>query len=236
MAIAFDASLNKENWGSVTSGSVSFTVGAGSNRIIIVQFDFDTGGGADHVLTASYNGVALTVKGTATSGGGRNGEVWYLVAPASGSNTFAFTATVPDGANICTNIVSYSGVDQVTPLGTFQSNPLGGADTNPLITVTGSAGQTFVEFSSLNGAVGAMTVHSGSTQTQRVGAISPAAGKIFGSDAPGASSVLIEWDCSVNLTWMELAVPMNVAGAGPSPFPTELLNNQPNQLNTLIRL
>src|SRR5450432_3741075 len=69
--------------------------------------------------SVTYNGTALTFAGASTNGTVRT-EIWYLVAPAAGSHSVVVTA--PVATDITASSVSFTGVDQATPVGTFVSN------------------------------------------------------------------------------------------------------------------
>lgn len=79
------AGIVLNNSASGTATSFSFTVGTGSNRLLVFGFDAAT---APSGIT--YNGVALTLAKTYTGPQGTC-QIWYLIAPASGANTLAIT-------------------------------------------------------------------------------------------------------------------------------------------------
>ena len=122
-AIAFDAAGNAYVNGATTTITLSFTVGNGSNRVLIVSpANADSGGLAWTGVT--YGGVALTKFSGHQSllyfyGQGVsyqvNNDIWYLVNPASG--TANIVATEAGIAACAIHAVSYSGVNQATPIG-----------------------------------------------------------------------------------------------------------------------
>lgn len=101
MAIAFDNSA-----GSALS-SFAFTVGTGASRLLLVITGSD--GGASSAVT--YAGVAMTSSPGSFSFNGFAVRLWYLFAPASGSNTLAVTGL---GGTQWTAAVSYSGARQTS--------------------------------------------------------------------------------------------------------------------------
>ncbi|MBI4848420.1 MAG: Ig-like domain-containing protein, partial [Nitrospirae bacterium] len=118
-AIAVDGTAT--NSSSTTSTvSWSHTVGTGSNRLLVVGVSFDARN-SNTVSSVTYGGTALTnLRAEGTGANFARTEIWYLTAPASGSNTITVTigGTATDKLNMA-GAVSYTGVDQTTP---FSSN------------------------------------------------------------------------------------------------------------------
>lgn len=86
MAIAYDNSTQG------TSASTPLTFAhtvAGSNRLLFVSCTVNTG---RTVSGITYNGVAMTSINSKTDGGGLVTYLWYLIAPATGSNNVIVTA------------------------------------------------------------------------------------------------------------------------------------------------
>jgi hypothetical protein len=102
MGIAFDAHSNAaanplNSWNHTCSGS---------NRLLLVGFRSPS-----TTLTASYNGVAMTRLGTYyTLGAGDYDHVFYLLNPASGTNSI--TTSSPGSGTTYGQAVSYTGVKQ----------------------------------------------------------------------------------------------------------------------------
>jgi hypothetical protein len=106
-AIAFDAVGVQFYTGSGTKTDTSITVGSNANTVLFVI----NSGSAGDPSAMTWNGVALT-KAVAGSSGTRWLSLWYLVAPASGSQTLSITST----NQIYATPISYSGVSQTTPV------------------------------------------------------------------------------------------------------------------------
>lgn len=117
--IARDNVTNLQDFGSASSGSFSHTCN-GSNRMLLVGVLINDL--SDTITGVTYNGVAMTKvpSGTATQpgGGGRTErlDLFYLINPASGSNTVAYTGTggFSNGVTLCA--ISYTGVHQTSGL------------------------------------------------------------------------------------------------------------------------
>lgn len=94
-----------DNSAKTTSNNLSFTVGAGANRVLLV-FTISL---SDTVTAVSYGGQSLSVvKKTTFPGSGRDGMTcWILVNPPSGANTVALTGTF-----VAYVPISYSGALQ----------------------------------------------------------------------------------------------------------------------------
>ena len=91
----------------------SHTVGNGAARLLLVDVTINQSG----TVTASsvtYNGVALTLRGSATFATNARAEVWYLIAPPTGAHDVV--VTLSGNARTACGATSYSGVDQADPL------------------------------------------------------------------------------------------------------------------------
>lgn len=103
-----------------TTGNLSgtFTISAGSNRLLIVAVDCqDTGGSAGQTFSATYGGRALTQAAIENSNR-RQSWIGYLreadIAARTG-DTLAVTVTGTH-TNVSAHIASYQGVDQTSPI------------------------------------------------------------------------------------------------------------------------
>lgn len=136
MAIAFDASAQGVatgfNGGPRTVNVTHVCTGTSLILIVWVAIWQDTGG-TGTVSAITYNGVALTRAIASTRSTSMAGEMWYLIAPATGSHTLAVTVTgATDGIRVASG--SFTGVDQTAPLGV--TNTSTGTSGNPAITLT----------------------------------------------------------------------------------------------------
>jgi hypothetical protein len=185
-AIAFDAvsSGATANAGATTL-SFSHTVGAsGTNRIMIVGVSLETIG-TTQVNSITYNGVSLTLIGTITRNSIRS-EMWRLLAPATGTHTVLITVSAT--TRFVAGAQSFTGVDQTTPHGTFQSSSGNGFAST--LTVTGSStGELVVDVLGRDDPSNA-SVAAGQTQRWNQKTNKASGG---GSTKPGASSVTMSW-------------------------------------------
>src|SRR3989442_7436342 len=164
---------------------------SGTNRVLVV------GVSCANITTrtvgsVTYDNVAMTIAASAVNAGNAGAEIFYLVAPAAGSNTVS--VTLSGSANsLVGGAVTLTGVNQTTPLGTFASAT--GSSIAPSVNATSNTGETVIDTVSLTSS-GAITVFGGQTQQWQAGT----SGRGAGSTKPGASSVTMSWN-SANLAW-----------------------------------
>lgn len=114
---------------STSNPSFAFTTNAGSNTILIVQI---SGECATVASAVTYNSVSMT-KAIEKNSGGDFSQIWYLVAPSTGSNTVAITQ-----ASTCREVIlasAYDGVDQTNPIYNSNSQTAASQDDNITSTV-----------------------------------------------------------------------------------------------------
>lgn len=222
MAVAFDATAS-------TSGLLAqtFTFShtcTGSDRLLVVCIAWtDTSISGATPSSVTYNGVALTFLTTNSAGIGVN-EIWYLIAPSTGANNVVvtFTNIVPSegpSSNAVCGSMSFTGVDQTTPLGT--PGTANANSTAPSVSVTGASASNFV-FDSLlvaSGASAQPTITVNASQLQRwqtkIGAGSVRIAGAGSTKASAAGSVTMSWTLSVARNWATIAVEvLQVAVAG----------------------
>jgi hypothetical protein len=126
-----DPGIALDNVGSGNNGSGSgaiswaHTTGPGSNRIMIVGVSI--GSRAIQVSSITYGSQSLTRirRNQGPTGSAITSELWYLIAPASGTATVAVTLT--GSVQAAGGSVTYTGVRQTAPTGSgangFSSTP-----------------------------------------------------------------------------------------------------------------
>jgi hypothetical protein len=122
-SIAYGAVGSGNNGAGSTSVSWSHTTGSGSNRIMIVGVSIrDT---TVNVSSISYGAQSLAFARADSNAGYVRSEIWYLIAPASGTATVTVTLS---GTSMATGgSCTYTGVAQTSPIdanagGTGKSN------------------------------------------------------------------------------------------------------------------
>jgi hypothetical protein len=179
----FDAFTTSPN---NTTGSLSWshTVGAGANRLLLVQVG-NTGGADISATGVTFGGVPLTYvgKGVNTIGSGqRHVSLWALVNPSSGAGTVV--ATVGTASTSGAVATSYAGVNQASPLRT----PFQWA-TNASVNLVSGNTTGGVLSDLVHAAVFARTTTDpvpGAGQTQRVVDVVSANARMIGSTQPGS--------------------------------------------------
>jgi len=112
MAIAFDASSNTELSANLTSYSQSHTC-SGSNRILFVGVNaIDTP--YNQITGVTYNGVSMTLIDSRFKASDRGTYLYRLIAPATGANNITVSAS--SGTRFSLDGISFTGVDQTTPI------------------------------------------------------------------------------------------------------------------------
>jgi uncharacterized repeat protein (TIGR01451 family) len=199
-----------------STGTYTHTIGTGTNRLLVVEYLMNISNApGSNITNITFNGVSLTKWGAANnSTNTRRAELWYLVNPPSG--TFNGTL-VQDNTGAGTNvgavvgIISFTGVDQTVPLGTYTS--AGGA--------AGTYSQLDVS-SVVNGMVldglatgGGQTVTVPGPQVSEWNVNSGGAGSVagVGTARTGAPSVPLSETFSGTSDWEDEAVSINPSAA-----------------------
>ena len=135
MSIAFDAATEDKTT-TATTLTYAHTC-TGSDRFLYVPFT-SIAKASPSVGTVSYNGVAMTALHTSVLiFGGTNWyhHGYYLIAPSTGSNNVSITVT-PSGGTIRSSCVSYTGVDQTSPVHTSNTGNGSGSPCNISLTTS----------------------------------------------------------------------------------------------------
>lgn len=140
MAWSIDSSqANTRNDTPSNPFTVSYTVGSGSNRFLVVTISNFTNN--QTVTAVTYNGTSMTQLPTnspqTTYGGGTQNSFFYLVNPSSGSNTLSITWSAST-SQFYYAAVSYTGVEQ-TPTIRSSSAQSGSIRTSSSVSLTGTS-------------------------------------------------------------------------------------------------
>ncbi len=209
-AIAVDdtsSALGKE----VTSLSWDHTVGAGSNRILVVGVSWRSNTNSLNSIT--FGGTALELIDNKDDADVGRVAMYKLLAPAVCQATvqLSFSANV----KVIAGAISFSGVDQSSPHGSFTAAD--GGDDTPTITVSSAADELVLD--TFQAAGNASSASAGAGQTQYwYGRTQGGANEISGggSTEPGASSVTMSWSLAGNANWSIGAISLRPA-SGVSP-------------------
>ena len=131
VAVDAETNSNKELTG---SGNLTFahtTTTTGTNLLMLVGVSMNiTNSTATTVSSVTYNGTALKSLGAQNDAGNtRRVEMWYLLAPSTGSHNVVVNVTVTTNKTIgvVAGAITFTGVDQTVPLGSFASASGAGA-------------------------------------------------------------------------------------------------------------
>lgn len=190
--------------------SWSHTVGTNPGRILIVGVSLRDGNTS--VQSVKFGAASLTVLGTQNGPGNQNrSEMWYLLAPASGTATI--TVTLTQAKAIAAGAVSFSGVVQSAPSVASASGGTSAAS----VAIASATGSVVIDTITANGDANSLT--AGGAQTVRWstwsgnGDASNARGAA--STQPGASSVTMSWTLGASKPWTMVAASLT-AGAAPA--------------------
>ena len=185
------ATVDSSSAGSTTSSvlTISHTT-SGTERLMIVGVSMDAQTSAS-VSTVTYNGSALTLVGTIQEAGSNvRVELWQMIAPATGNHDVivTFTQTMTEGG--IAGVVTYNGVDQTTPLGSFASAE--GIGTNASVNVSTDVGDLFFSTMGLDGSSDTV-LNEGAGQTEYW--------EIFQPGTEGAGSTKVATSTSETMSW-----------------------------------
>ncbi len=195
-SIAYD-SVGAGNNGDGTS-SITWThvVGSGSNRFMVIGISIRTV--AVSVSSITVDGQLATFLRSDVRGTEIKGEIWYLISPNSGPKTI--TVTLSGISKASGGSVTYTGVEQTSPIDNHGSVSYGG--TTPSMSLTTTASNDWI-FSNLAVCGTATITGHGSSQVHRYYQIGTGAGgsSRAGADgddelAPVPSSYTMSWNMS----------------------------------------
>ncbi len=214
MAVAFDsASSATSNTGPPSSLSWSH-ICSGANRLLTVGVHWVSSGGAVSVSGVTYNGVAMSSVGVVNNGDVFT-QLFRLVAPATGSNTIAITMTGAVDQTLTGGGVSFTGVDQTTPLGTWASAT--GNSQTASVNVSSATDDIVVDH--VSDASLALSVGAGQTERYNVsddGGTAVPGGA--GSTEAGATTVTMSWSIALlSIGWAIGGVSVKAASAAATP-------------------
>jgi hypothetical protein len=191
--------------------SKSHTTGTGQNRLMLVGISVSNWPDTPSVSSATYAGQALTLVGSAFIDG-EGVLIYSLVNPPSGTANVVIDYSSNPNYGSVVGVMSFTGVDQTTPLGPFAGAT--GSGTSASVNVS-SAPDELVFDTVMNAYDKAIYV--GGNQTQRWNNQGePTAG---GSTEAGASSVTMSWSWTWSNPWAIGAVSIKPADE-PTPTPT----------------
>ena len=168
---------------------------SGSNRVLFVKVSYYDS--ADSVSVVTYNGVAMTAMSGSLVSNGQYSVVWYyLINPATGSNTVSVSVTgsVFDFGG---SAVSVTGADQTTAFGGVTTAT--GTSTTPSVNVSSASDELVIDGLSI---VHSGTLSVGAGQTQRTNEICGSGFiKHATSTEGGGATITMSWSNSSSQAW-----------------------------------
>jgi len=206
-AIEIDAVSSGTGTGS--SITVSHITGSGTNHLMLVGISGYRVGADPTNPSVTYGGVALTLVGTQASPyTGERMWIYQLVAPASGTADVVVTFAADMGGGAGVGVITFTGVNQTTPLGTFVSAS-GDSTTASVTNVSSATGWLVFDTLHYGGPSSTIpTVGAGQTQQWNLDNLPGQYGysHTCGSTKPGAATTM-SWTFDSN-TWALGAVPI----------------------------
>ncbi|MDD1670164.1 MAG: hypothetical protein LUQ67_02430 [Methanomicrobiales archaeon] len=172
---------------------------SGTDRLMLVGFSINDD---EHetVSSITYNGATLTKVGyidnSRSGGNDARVEIWRLIAPATGTHDVVITFSAPLAEQAVAGVMTFTGVDQTTPLGPFASKE---NDPSPAtVTVSSATGELvfgviadeYEPITTDSGQTERWNIHAGSSDTYGAG-----------STKAGASSVTLKWTVGSDAHW-----------------------------------
>lgn len=206
MAVAFGAATTDGTAAGAPEATRTFShTCSGSQRLLIVSVCNDEDGSAVNVSSITYAGVALTQRITATRSNFGRASLWYLVNPASGANNVI--VTLASAQEWTAAAVSFTGVNQTTPLGTAAS--ANGFGSTASVNVSSASDELVYDTVNVNGPV---TLTAGASQTSRWTREASTSSTVVvdsgGSTETGAATTTMSWGVSPADDWVIVAVPI----------------------------
>jgi len=190
---------------SVNLITLNHTTGSGSNRLMLVGISLKVDKGLPTSVT--YGSSTLTQVGSIKNGTNAAVYLYYLLNPTSGTDIVSVNFTQAVSSKGCViGVVTYSGVDQTTPLGTYATNS--GNSTSASVTVSSASTQLVID---VLDARQNTTVTPSSGQTKVYGDIVLSEVDGLSSTKAGASSTTMSWTLGASHEWALLAVPIKPA-------------------------
>ena len=203
----FDAASSS---GNETNNTLTFshTVGARNNRLLVVG-TVSLGSSGNYAQGVTYNGVSMSeitaaranIASTSPGSVYLSATMWYLVAPATGSNNVVVTHT--GSPRVRATAVSLQGVNQSTPVENGASAT--GTSTTPSVDVTTQDDDWVVDMMSYGATGGATAGASQTEQTEINGGLHSAASST--EEATGTSTTM-SWTITSD-EWTASAVAVN---------------------------
>jgi hypothetical protein len=184
--------------------------------------DFET------VSSVTYNGVALTHVGSATEADDAVVEIWRLVNPPTGTHNVVITFSAVLTREAVAGVMTFTGVDQTTPLGTFASAI--DNDSGPASVIVSSAAGELV-FGVVSAESSVLSTAAVAPSSQRWNLFQ---GIQYGAGATqaGAASVTMSWTFNGSDHWAAGGVSIKPSGSCNPAVTSAVAEISPNNVTT----
>ncbi len=210
-AVTEDAASSSSSAVAVASLTWSHTVGTQANRVLLVGVSIADALGQS-VTGVTYGGVALTKLSAISNGTTARAEVWYLIAPASG--TANIVASLSAAAVLVGGASSLYNVDQADSFGAVMTASGSGTAVSDAL---GTDSAQDLAHDVVASAATSLTAGGGQTERWNVG-VAGVAGA--GSTRPGTGgAVTMAWTNGISAAWAQVAVDVHAVGSGVTDVP-----------------
>jgi hypothetical protein len=223
--IAFDAQSSCAA-GNGSSFTWSHTVGSGNDRLLLVGLSLAPRQN-QKVQSVTYNGQPLSQVAFRNNSNESRVEVWQMIAPASGTHNVVATMTAATAAETVCGATSWTGVDQLDPIGSVVEAKGTSALAAANIPVT--SGDVVLDVLAASGDTSAT---AGTGQAGHWNGAVTAAVRGAGSDKSGSGTVNMSWSLASSAKWVLIAVGINPASNGATPTPTDTPTATPTDTPT----
>jgi prepilin-type N-terminal cleavage/methylation domain-containing protein len=211
-----------------SSMTVSHTTGSGSDRLMLVGISVNVNDDERLATTdpVTYGGTSLTKVGERANGNDAMVYIYSLVAPAPGTADVEITFDGNLDYGAIAGVMTLTGVDQSTPLGTFAS-ATGNDDTEASVTIPSADGELVFgvvadEYDAITTAITGQQVHWNET-TGPVGGDGPHTNGAGGTASGASSNVVMTWGLDAEPSpdeynhWAMGGVSIKPSGSDPTP-------------------
>jgi prepilin-type N-terminal cleavage/methylation domain-containing protein len=172
--------------------TISHTTGSGSDRLMLVGVSINNNNN-ETVTSVIYNGTSLTKVGEINNSNDARTEIWSLIAPDTGTHNVVITFSATLNQEAVAGVVTFNGVDQTAPLGTFAS-VLADDSTTAALNIPSDSGE--LVFGVVSVEYDAVTASSGQTEHWNIGV--PQTYGAGGTYAGASPNVTMSWDLVVD--------------------------------------
>jgi hypothetical protein len=213
MAIAFDTatSYTHNSGRTVTQNHTA----SGSDRVALVHVTVNQGAS---ISAITYGGNAMTLAGSArdNTGTGLLTACYYYINPPTSSTTISATST-GGSSGIVISTVSYTGVDQTTPIDAVNALAVNANRTTVTGTVTVVTANAWLVHTMRLGSGGTLTSTGGSAVRTQPEVVFAGAGAFVDSNAAvSTGSQSVSATCSSQFVGGSVTVALKPEGAAPA--------------------